>query len=160
MNVQIAAWCCFYWRDTNPGADRFYRKLSDRALSQVLLHKISKCTWDTSQKSVSSLRAMSEMSAIAEFEQQDWVKALSQGNHSSSSKKKYVNPNVAFPFQDDFSVGTIHGANVTLANSRTAPAASETLKLLMTTTTSASLLQNLWQKMEIYPPWKRAGQSM
>jgi hypothetical protein len=42
--VQIAAWCHFYWRDTNSGADRFYCKLSDRAFSQVLLHKISKCT--------------------------------------------------------------------------------------------------------------------
>jgi hypothetical protein len=26
-------------------------------------------------------------------------------------QKKYVNPNVAFPFQEDFSVGTIHGTN-------------------------------------------------
>jgi hypothetical protein len=71
MNVQIAAWYNFYWRDTNPGADRFYRKLSDRAVSQVLLHETSKYTWDPSQKSVSSPRAMSKMSAIAEFEQQD-----------------------------------------------------------------------------------------
>jgi hypothetical protein len=58
MNLQIAAWCHFYWRDINPGADRFYRKLSDRAFSQILLHEISKCTWGPSQKSVSSLRAM------------------------------------------------------------------------------------------------------
>ena len=41
MKVQIAAWCHFYWRDTNPGAERFYRKLSDRAFNQVLRHKIS-----------------------------------------------------------------------------------------------------------------------
>jgi hypothetical protein len=40
MNVQIAAWCHFYWKDSNPGAKRFYRKLSDRAFSQVLLHEI------------------------------------------------------------------------------------------------------------------------
>ncbi len=69
------------------------------------------------------------------------------GNHSSSSKKKYVNPNVAFPFQDDFSVGTIHGANVTLANSRTAPAASETIKIAddddnISVLTSKSLAEN------------------
>jgi hypothetical protein len=44
MNLQIAAWCFFYWKETNPGADRFYRKLSDRAFNQVLLHEIKECT--------------------------------------------------------------------------------------------------------------------
>jgi hypothetical protein len=44
MNVQIAAWCHFYWKDTNPGAEKIYRKLSDRAFSQVLLHEIADCT--------------------------------------------------------------------------------------------------------------------
>ena len=44
MNVQIAAWCHFYWRESNPGAKRFYCKLSNRAFSQVLLHKIGECT--------------------------------------------------------------------------------------------------------------------
>ncbi len=24
MNVQIAAWCHFYWKSTNPGGERFY----------------------------------------------------------------------------------------------------------------------------------------
>ncbi len=69
------------------------------------------------------------MTAISEFKQQDWVKALLQGNHSSSSKKKYVDPNVAFPFQDNFSVGTNHSANVIPANSKTAPAASDMIKI-------------------------------
>ncbi len=41
LNVQIAAWCHFYWKDTNPGAEQFYRKFLDRAFNQVLLHKIS-----------------------------------------------------------------------------------------------------------------------
>ncbi len=117
-----------------------HHKLSDRAFSQVLLHKIIECTRDPSQKSVSSPRAMLKMSAIAEFIQQDWVESILQGNHSSSSKKKYVDPNVAFPFQDDFSVGTIHIANVTPANSRTAPLHLKQSRLLMTITTSASLL--------------------
>jgi hypothetical protein len=44
MNVQIAAWCHFYWKDLNPGAKKFYRKLLDRAFSQVLLHEICDCT--------------------------------------------------------------------------------------------------------------------
>jgi hypothetical protein len=26
-NVQIAAWCHFYWKETNLGGERFYRKL-------------------------------------------------------------------------------------------------------------------------------------
>ncbi len=139
--------CHIYWRDINPGTDQFYRKLSDTAFKQVLLHEIYKCTWDPSQKSVSSPRAMSEMSTITKFEQQDWVKSLSQSNHSSSTKKKHVNSNVAFPFQDNFSVGTIHSANITPANSRTAPAASETIEVAddddnISILTSKSLAEN------------------
>ena len=68
MKVQIAAWCHFYWRDTNPGAERFYRKLSDRAFNQVLRHEISSCTWDSATKVVTSPQAQIEMAAIAEFD--------------------------------------------------------------------------------------------
>jgi hypothetical protein len=78
MNVQIAAWCHFYWKKSNPGAKKFYRKLLDWAFSQVLLHDIGKCTWDPSLKVVSLPSLQSEMLAIAKFEQQDWVKLLSQ----------------------------------------------------------------------------------
>jgi hypothetical protein len=131
MNVQIAAWCHFYWKESNPGAERFYQKLSERAFSQVLLHKIGGCTWDSSMKAVTSPSAQSEMSAIAEFEQQDWVKLLSQDDRAQQPKRTHVNPNVAFPFQDDFSVGTIHGANAKTANQDAvaAPAAAEVVKI-------------------------------
>jgi hypothetical protein len=71
MNVQIAAWCHIYWKDLNPGAKRFYRKLSDRAFSQVLLHEIGDCTWDSKLMAVTSPSTQSEMSAVAEFKQQD-----------------------------------------------------------------------------------------
>jgi hypothetical protein len=116
INVPIAAWCHFYWKESNPGAKRFYRKLPDRAFSQVLLHKIGKCTWDSHTKAVTSPSAQSEMSAIAEFEQQDWVKLLSQDDVAVPPKKAHVNPNVAFPFQDNFSMGTIHGASAKITN--------------------------------------------
>ncbi len=52
MNVQIAAWCHFYWKSTNPGGERFYQKLSDQAFNQVMLHKISKCEWDEKSMTV------------------------------------------------------------------------------------------------------------
>jgi hypothetical protein len=29
LNLQIEAWCHFYWKSTNPGGKRFYQKLSD-----------------------------------------------------------------------------------------------------------------------------------
>ena len=48
---------------------------------------------------------------MIEFENQDWVKNLAQAN-ISTPKKNFVDPNAAFPFQDDFSVGTIHGTNM------------------------------------------------
>ncbi len=81
----------------------------DRAFSQVLLHEIGDCTWDPTLKAVTSPSTQLEMSAIAEFEQQDWVKLLTQDNGEKQPKKAHVNPKAAFPFQDDFSVGTIHG---------------------------------------------------
>ncbi len=52
------------------------------------------------------------MAAIGDFEQQDWVKQLAQEENPRQTTKKHVDPNVAFPFQDNFSVGTIHSANV------------------------------------------------
>ena len=52
------------------------------------------------------------MAAIAEFEQQDWVQQLTGGGKQNiGATKQHAGPNVAFPFDDDFSVGTIHGAN-------------------------------------------------
>jgi hypothetical protein len=111
MNAQIAAWCHFYWKETNPGTDRFYQKLSDRAFNQVLLHEINECTWDPSFKVVTLPRAQTEMAAIADFEQQDWVKQLTQEENPRQTTKKHVYPNVAFLFQDLFSVRTIHGTN-------------------------------------------------
>ncbi len=77
MNVQIAARCHFYWKESNPWAKRFYRKILDRAFNQVLLHESGQCAWDSSLKAVMSPSAQSKMSAIAEFKQQDWVKLLS-----------------------------------------------------------------------------------
>jgi hypothetical protein len=103
----------------NPGAERFYRKLSDRAFNQVLRHKISVCTWDLKLKAVMSPRAQTEMAAIAEFKQQDWAKQLAQEPAVQQPTKQHVDPNVAFPFQDNFSVGTIHGANAKVVTSNT-----------------------------------------
>ncbi len=111
MNIQITAWCHFYWKETNPGPDRFYLKLFDRAFNQVLLHEINKCTWDPSLKAVTLPGAQTEMAAIVDFEQQDWVKQLTHEDNPRQTTKKHVDPNVAFLFQDDFSAGTIHGAN-------------------------------------------------
>ncbi len=131
MNVQIMAWCHFYWKESNPGAKRFYCKLLDRAFSQVLLHKIGECTWDSSQKAVTSPSTQSEMSAITEFEQQDWVKLLLQDNSTQQPKKVHIYPNVAFPFQDNFSVGTIHGTNAKAPtpSAAAAPSATEVVEI-------------------------------
>jgi hypothetical protein len=64
MNVQIAAWCHFYWKSTNPGGERFYQKLSDRVFNQVMLHEISKCEWDDKTRTVTSPTSRSELSAV------------------------------------------------------------------------------------------------
>jgi hypothetical protein len=48
---------------------------------------------------------------VIEFESQDWVKNLAQAD-TNPPKKQFADPNAAFPFQDNFSVGTIHGTNM------------------------------------------------
>ena len=63
-------------------------------------------------KVVTSPQAQIEMAAIAEFEQQDWVQQLTGGGKQHiGATKQHADPNVAFPFDDDFSFRTIHGAN-------------------------------------------------
>jgi hypothetical protein len=77
------------------------------------------CTWDPELKTMRSPRAQTEMAAIVEFEQQDWVKQLAQEPTIQQPTKKHVDSNVAFPFQDNFSVGTIHGANAKVVTPNT-----------------------------------------
>ena len=111
INHQVAAWCINYWNDTNPGGNSFFRKLASKAFCQVLPHEVSKCTWDSATQTVTSPHAQSEMAVVAEFESQDWVRDLLQATSNPAKEKTIVDPNMSFPFQDDFSVGTIHGAN-------------------------------------------------
>jgi hypothetical protein len=92
----------------------------------VLCHEISACTWDLECKAVTSPRAQTEMTAIAEFEQQDWVQQPMQGNAVQGTTKQHVDLNVAFPFQDNISVCTIHGAN---ANKAVTPTVNELVEI-------------------------------
>ncbi len=111
----MVAWCLNYWTESNLGGAAFYRKLANRAFNQALLHKVSKCTWDSATQMVTSPGAQSDIAVIAEFESLDWVKDILKAGAASTKEnaKAYVNPNVASPFEDDFSVGIFHGANVT-----------------------------------------------
>jgi hypothetical protein len=131
INQQVAAWCLNYWTKSNPGGAAFYQKLANRAFNQVLLHEVSKCTWDLASQMVTSPNAQPNIAAIAEFESQDWIQDILKTNSAGQqdNKKAYVNPNITFPFQDDFSVGTIHGANGTRSpvappSEKTAPTGS------------------------------------
>jgi hypothetical protein len=67
--------------------------------------------WDVMNKIVTSPRAVTKMAAIAKFKQQDWVRQLTGVNATQSTKQQHVDPNVAFPFGNNFLAGTIHGAN-------------------------------------------------
>jgi hypothetical protein len=94
INVQVAAWCHYNWKDTNKGGERFFKKLAERAFNARLNHEVSKCVWDAAEQVVTSPRSLSEMSAVNKFESLDWVKNIVQANHSST--KKHVDPTAAF----------------------------------------------------------------
>ncbi len=53
------------------------------------------------------------------------MKLLAQDGNTKQLKKVHVDPNVAFPFQDDFSVGSIHGGDAKPA----APSAKEIVEI-------------------------------
>jgi hypothetical protein len=74
---------------------------------------------------VTSPHTQSEMAAVAEFENHVWVQDILQVTSNSTKEKAYINPNVAFSFQDDFSVGTIHGTNAGTNKSTPQQAASD-----------------------------------
>jgi hypothetical protein len=60
---------------------------------------------------VTTPNEQSELAAVVEFKNQDWVRYIIQATGATTMEKAYADPNVAFPFQENFSVGTIHGAN-------------------------------------------------
>ncbi len=73
--------------------------------------EINECKWDEKTRSVTSPNLQPKLLAVIKFESQDWVKNLAQAD-ANPPKKQFADPNAAFPFQDNFSVGTIHGTNM------------------------------------------------
>jgi hypothetical protein len=104
---------------------------------------------------VTSPTSRSELSEVIKFENQDWVKKLAQAN-SSPPKKHFIDPNAAFPFQDDFSVGTIHGTNAKAPSKEQGADESDVIKIIdngndfsiLTTKTQDKLLALLFQERQ------------
>ena len=91
INHQVAVWCLNYWADTNPGGKAFFNKLANRAFNHALLHKVRKCAWDSATQTVTSPSAQSEIAAIAEFEDQGWLKdIINVGTAKEGAKKTKV----------------------------------------------------------------------
>ncbi len=99
--------------------------MAGKAFCQVLLHEVNDCSWDLATQTVTSPHAQSEMAVVADFENQDWVRDIIQATSNPSKEKANVDPNIAFPFEDDFLVGTIHDTNTRTKKSNTKQAASD-----------------------------------
>jgi hypothetical protein len=127
INVQVAAWCHYYWRETNKGGERFFKKLAERAFNAHLNHKVSECVWDAAAHAVTPPRSLSEMSAMYKFESLDWVKDIVHTKHNPT--KKHVDPIAAFNFEEDFSIGTIHGKNNGIHAATTGKGATTAIEL-------------------------------
>ncbi len=107
INQQVAAWCLNYWMESNPGGAAFYHKLANCAFSQVLLHKVHECSWDSATQTVTSPSGQSDTAAIAEFESQDWLQDILKADAPSTkgTTKAYATPNVHSPLRTIFSLG-------------------------------------------------------
>jgi hypothetical protein len=120
-----------------------------------MLHKIGKCEWDGKTMTVTLPTLRSELLKVIEFKNQDWVKNLAQAN-TIPPKKHFVNPNAAFPFQDDFSVGTIHRTNAKTPSREQGMDKSDVIKIIdnnndvsvLTTKTQDELLALLLQERQ------------
>ena len=42
INAQVAAWCHYFWKDTNKGGERFFKKLAEREFNAHPNHEVSK----------------------------------------------------------------------------------------------------------------------
>jgi hypothetical protein len=98
---------------------------------------------------VTSPNVQSNIAGIAEFEKQGWIQDILKANPAGQqdNKKTYVDPNVVFPFQDNFSVGTIHGASTTKSPAAptskiTAPTSSAAAGLPCNQNTTIEILDN------------------
>ncbi len=67
------------------------------------------------------------MSAVYKFESLDWVKDIVHAKHNPT--KKHVDPTVAFNYEEDFSVGTIHGKNNAIHAATTGKGATMAIEL-------------------------------
>jgi hypothetical protein len=67
------------------------------------------------------------MSAVYKFESLDWVKDIVNAKHNPT--KKHVDPTAAFNFEEDFSVGTIHGKNNAIHAATTGKGATTAIEL-------------------------------
>ncbi len=108
---------------------------------------------------MTSPNAQLELSAVMEFKNQDWIKNIAQADQSNI-KMKHVNPNTAFPFQDDLSVGTIHGKNKAAQpkDQIEGTGAKDTTKVIkITKNTKTSACSPLKCKKYSPPSWLRRG---
>ena len=67
------------------------------------------------------------MSAVYKFESLDWVKDIVLAKHNPT--KKHVDPTAAFNFEEDFSIGTIHGKNDAIHAATTGKGATTAIEL-------------------------------
>ncbi len=67
------------------------------------------------------------MPAVYKFESLDWVKDIMHAEHNPT--KKHVDPTAAFNFEEDFSVGTIHGKNNVIHTVTTGKGATTAIEL-------------------------------
>ncbi len=121
-----------------------------------MLHKVGECEWDGKTMTVTLPTSRSELSEVIKSENQDWVKNLAQAD-SSPPKIHFIDPNAAFPFQDDFSVGTIHGTNAKAPSREQGADESDVIRILdnnndvsiLTTKTQDELLALLLQERQM-----------
>ncbi len=116
MNQQVEMWCLKFWTEANPSSASFYWGFANHAFNQTLLHKACEWKWDSATQTVTSPNSQSEMAEVAEFESQDWVQEILKSSSETPRAKAYTDPNVAFPFQDDFSVGAMYETNAAKAS--------------------------------------------
>ena len=141
------AYCFYLWKELGYD-DSFVSALVNKVFSTEACHAISDTRWDAVTKTVILSSDAADADALAELDGEAWMQEHPEATEGDNihlradSAKKFVNPEVAFPFSDELSVKTIHEKSAVAGTSHNslqyAPDGTAVLKLGSTTPSPGS----------------------
>lgn len=118
MNKHTPGFLSHYWQDQgHPKA--FISALLRRGCDPELVHSINSTTWDSKKLIITTPKDKEDDEALNLLEKQSWLISMPEleaEKDNEMAAKRFTDPDLAFPLNDELSVNTIHGKNVSTAS--------------------------------------------